>query len=1203
MPSVQTVTETVPATTVFVSAGAPDTSGDSDDTSPTPFVSDGSPHDSDGSDVSSLISSVTVEPSVTDSVVKPFTTLTIDIWDNASEQNGDPEQTSSDTAPSSAMTDSSESSDKPSSDENGSTDDSGDGNAADSGSWTTDAGTDTSTPTAYGPTEDSQQSTDGASAATTQNGADTTNDASTWYTVVTDSDVYWTTGPSGPSQVTILLSHTLTVDGPAPTASETYDTDQQSPQSRTVIGSDGKPTIIVDPSSLPDADNGQVSQQHPACTKTITGADGRATIIIEPIDDGTGSGDAVPSGAPSLTITGLPDSSFPSGYLGGPDQPPQSDYVPFSGIYTTFTSFGADGLPTVIESALPFPRPAPVTQSGPLPTQPLSDGQSGLPGPGSASTISPFGPQDDLGITTSFTFTYFGANGPTAVESTVVIFPTSAASDASNTLPTFFPNTVGATDGIPGPASATTTCFSYTLIGADGLPTVLDSTVVLSPTNGGSNGYPVPIISAIPGASEGIPAPGGAPVTTAFSHTFVGTDGYPTVLATTLVITPPDGAPTPTFTNWPSNGVPTDFPPISGDEGARKGAPIATCTTFTYIGLDGNPTVTEYTYTTAEPVTAATALPGDITPPLGFPGSPTPGVPGFPGVPDNQPIITSTTFTYIGPDGNPTVTAYTYTTAGPVGAVTALPGGVTPPIGFPGSPTLGVPGLPDNAAITTCTTFTYIGADGKPTVTDYTWTASAPVTAATALPGNAVPGFSVPAFPTPGFPGNGDDSALTTGATYTVIGADGRPTITEASWIIPGPFATQTPLPFPQIPADGSNGLPSGIPGQITGSPGLPPSNGPENRGAATTVCTSYTILGADGNPTVIETTWTVPIVGPIPTPTSLGFPSAVPAITDLPQGIPTGNAVTTSYTAFSIGPDGVFTPVVQTIVYTPGAQSATAGLPLPSGVIDESSAAGVPALSQYGPESSETEAGFPAFPPGFTPIITDGRQLPVSGILPPLITGTVTATSTSTLTATSLPWPGFPDAPEGLPPSYGNANNGGPDDSGLGGLVQSSSGGSDGLPSELTLWPSSVVYGDSTGNPPGATTPCSTTTLRTSTWVNVIPEQTTTYTMNYPLTTLVALPTPALVPSMKRAVRRQELWVSPFPRFITASADCASSIEFSQLWSNSTMRAPAPFTPLPSSTFSPAPSSATPSSQPTLCSNGGNVGNYTLNVSFYARF
>lgn len=1117
----QTVTETVPATTVFVSAGAPDTSGTSDKSSPTTFVSDSPPSVSDDSDIPSFVSSATLDPSLTWSDVVPFTTLTIDIWDTGSGRGSGSAQTSSDVAVTSTTAGSAESSGKTPTDDPGRTDEAGEGDASDSGSEpTNDVNDDASRPTAYETAEDSQGPTDGGPPAMTQSGAEITNEASTWYTVVTDSDVYWTTGPIGPSQVTILLSHTLTLNRPAATASDVFGTDQIGPQSKTVVGSDGNPTIIVEPSNIPDTGDGQASQHYSACTKTITGTDGKPTIIIEPLSEDSGSGSAVPSGLSSLTSAGWPGISSSPEYPSGLNQPPHSGTAPVGGIYTTFTSFGADGLPTVIESALPFPRPAPVTQSGPLPTQPPPVGQPSLSGPGSVSTLPLYAPQDGLGITTSFTFTYLGANGPTAVESTVVIIPTIGVSGSSNALPTFFSNTAGVTNGIPQPAPAVTTCFSYTVTGGDGLPTVVDSTVVLAPTNMGSDGKPVPTIPAIPGASQGLPVPGAAPVTTAFSHTFVGADGHPTVLETTLVVTPSAGFSAPTLTLGSLNGFPTGIPPISGADEGGSAAPVTTCTAFTYVGPDGNPTVTEYTYTIPGSIPVATVLPENITPPLSLPGSPTLGVSGLP---DNAAFTSSTTFTYIGPDGKPTATEYMWTTTGPLTAATALPEKISPPIGFQNPLTLGTPGIPHNTAVTTCTTLTYIGADGKPTVTDYTWTAAAPITVATALPGNGTPGFSVPALPTPRVSG-GQDGAVTTCATYTMIGVDGQPTITEASWIIPGPYATQTPLPLPHIPSDVSNGLPSGISGQITGLPGSPPNPGLGNGGVATTICASYTILGADGKPTVIQTSWTVPIVGGIPTPTSLGFPSVVPTITNLPPGISTWSAVTTSYTALSVGPDGIFTPVVQTIVYTPDSFSATAGEPLSSGAIGQSSATGVPALSQYGQGSANTEAGFPASPPGFTPIITDGRQLPVSGVLPSLITGTVTATSTSTKTETSFPWPGFPGAPEALPPSYGGADHGGSDGSELGGLAQPYSGGSGGLPSELTLWPSSAVYGVSVGNPPAASTSCSITTLRTSTWVNVIPEQTTTYTMNYPLTTLVTVPTPTPISRVKRAVRRQHM-------------------------------------------------------------------------------
>lgn len=838
--------------------------------------------------------------------------------------------------------------------------------------------------------------------------------------MVTDSDVYWTTGPTGPSQVTILLSHTLTLDRSYAPTSDAYGTDPTAPRGNTVTGPDGIPTAVVDPPS--DNNDGEDdSFQYPACTKTITGADGRPTIIITPIDNDSGDGRGILSGTASLLPLTDPTwsaSSSPAGYSGDDNQPPQSGsgMLP-SGIYTTYTSFGADGLPTVIESAMPFPRPGPVTASGPQPTQPSLSGQPSVPGSSSDSTSSPGDLRDGIGgITTSFTFTYTGPNGPTAVESTVVIFPTPPVSEASDVLPTSFPFFPTATNGISEPAPAVTTCFSYTVIGADGIPTVVDTTVVLSPTNGAGDGtLPVPTIAPIPGASRGIPIPGGAPVTTCFSHTFTGADGYPTVLETTLVVTPTDlvpgssnALPFPGMTNGPFSGFPTALPSNAG------------------IG---------------------------------------------------------------GGDGN------------------------------------GVP-------VTTCTTFTFIGADGLPTVKEFTWTTNAPITAAFALPWDITPPFGVPALPTPGAPGASEGAGLTTCATYTLIGADGLPTVTEASWVIPGSFVTQTAVPLPQIPTDASGALPSavlppGFPSQITGIPGFPPSPGSENGGAFATTCTSYTMLGADGKPTVVEATWTVPVIGPALTPTSLAFPSAVTPVTNLPDGIPSGgNAVTTSFTAFAVGLDGQFTPVVQTVVFTPDAIPTAGGFPIPSGPFADSSAAGVPGLSQYGQGSSATQAGLPAFPPGFTPIITDGRALPISGVLPPLITGTMTATRTSTVTATSPAWPGIPGAPGELPPSYGNPVNDGSDNSdglGLPGSAQPYDAASAGLPSELTLWPSNI-YDPSAGITQVPTSPCSTTTLRTSTWTNIIPEQTTTYTMNYPLTTLVTMTTPAAFPGEKRVFRRQEL-------------------------------------------------------------------------------
>jgi hypothetical protein len=79
-------------------------------------------------------------------------------------------------------------------------------------------------------------------------------------------------------------------------------------------------------------------------------------------------------------------------------------------------------------------------------------------------------------------------------------------------------------------------------------------------------------------------------------------------------------------------------------------------------------------------------------------------------------------------------------------------------------------------------------------------------------------------------------------------------------------------------------------------------------------------------------------------------------------------------------------------------------------------------------------------------------------------------------------------------------------------------------LPTDVTLWPSPIAYNSpsSSFDPASVSSSYTKTTLQTSTWTNLIPEQTTTYTINYPLTTLATIIPPVMTPVVKRPVRRQ---------------------------------------------------------------------------------
>lgn len=213
--------------------------------------------------------------------------------------------------------------------------------------------------------------------------------SSPWETVVTDSDVHWTPGPSGPTQVTILSPHTITL-GEQPTNGPTGDNSGPASDGSgfrpssciTVIGPDGKPTIVDTPGGIP-TDNVQPISN----SGTISGDNGQG---------GISTGVTLP--AP--TITGPVDGSMPGG-AGG-------DGGAGTTTCTSYTVLGPDGLPTILHTTWVVP----------------STGASVLP--------------------------------------TDVPFPASMPGLAS-----------GAT---PDNGAASSTCTSYTVLGPDGLPTVVEST-------------------------------------------------------------------------------------------------------------------------------------------------------------------------------------------------------------------------------------------------------------------------------------------------------------------------------------------------------------------------------------------------------------------------------------------------------------------------------------------------------------------------------------------------------------------------------------------------------------------------------------------------------------------------------------------------------------------------------------------------------
>lgn len=366
---------------------------------------------------------------------------------------------------------------------------------------------------------------------------------------------------------------------------------------------------------------------------------------------------------------------------------------------------------------------------------------------------------------------------------------------------------------------------------------------------------------------------------------------------------------------------------------------------------------------------------------------------------------------------------------------------------------------------TTCTSYTVLGPDGLPTVIGTTWVVPNPT--AGAIPANVVTGVPSQVSGVSGFPSQlgtnvGGANAVTTCTSYTVLGPNGVPTVVESTFVV---------LASSALPAV-TNGLPL-PPTQASGFPQGTP-NLPEGGNFATT-CITVGVIGPDGFTTPVIQTIVIPTSGlgnALPAQTNLGYPSLVPAQTGLPlpQGglsaTPAGSGLfTTCITVTTLGPDGMATPVVQTIVGLPSGVDLGA----PSG-----SLINLPTLTQYG-----------SFGTGL-PVVLPPSAV-VSGLAEP--TGTVTGTRTSTFTVTNGP----DGRPASLIPYSDEWNNQAP--------VLESSPLSNNAYGSLPNGPSHLA-----------------TALQTSTWTNVIPEQTTTYTINFPLTTMATVTLPN-----RRVMRRQQ--------------------------------------------------------------------------------
>ncbi|RDA84049.1 hypothetical protein CP532_0781 [Ophiocordyceps camponoti-leonardi (nom. inval.)] len=907
-------------------------------------------------------------------------------------------------------------------------------------------------PSAYGSAHDAQATPSNHGSSLGAGGSPT------WQTVVTDTEVQWITGSSGPTPVTVLSEHTIFGTGPAQASAA------------------GEPVTCL----------------------TTTGPDGRPTVFQWL----TGSPQA--NGGPVVSTAGSPDDNGSADAQAFSTLNAPASAGTASTTRTTYTVLGTDGVPTVVHSSWLVPQVAPVTAApGSLP--------SGVSGPASAQNA---------------------------------------------------PNGAGVT-----------TCTSYTVLGPDGRLTVVESTVVLPGTAGVQGGDvssegPAQVTSLTAGSGPVQPGdhqvPGGGHVTCT-TFTVLGADGRPTVVDTSFVAPGPAATPVTTVTaGGVFTGVPsqiTDSAVLPQPAGGAGGQGVTTCITFTTLGPDGKPTAVESTIVvpaTIVPEGAFTGAPAQITgsavlpQPVGGGGA--------------QGVTTCITFTTLGPDGKPTAVESTVVvvpaTLVPGGAFTGAPAQITDSAVLP-QPATGGAGA---QGVTTCITFTTLGPDGKPTAVE-----STVVVPATAVPGGAFTGApsqitGSAVLPQPAAGGAGAQG-VTTCVTFTTIGPDGKPTAVESTIVLPA-----------------SNALPPvtvlGLPSFASAQPSYLPQGAPvfTSLGSPVTTCLTFDVLGPNGVATpVVRTVVLTPAAAP--TVTTLGYPSmtAQQQATDLPQGVlpsaSSNSAITTCVTMYSVGPNGVATPVVQTVVLTPSAAALglptapqapnAAGLTLqPTGPVVPAGplttvAPGVPSLNAYGPDASDAQTAVP--PPGV-----------VSG----LNVGTLTGPLTTVLTLVAGQ-PGASGA-AGLPFPYGDGSDGaGVSAAGVG--AQPGGVNNDGYGWSPTA--NAGPYGP-VSSPVVPQSLMTVTTLQTLTWTNFIPEPTTTYTMNFPLTTLETVTISA--PLGKRLLRRQQ-----------------SSLLLDPSWSNATAIVPpvAPVpTPVPDVPVSAAPIVPTVPSSAPVCPFGGKIGNTTVN-------
>lgn len=409
----------------------------------------------------------------------------------------------------------------------------------------------------------------------------------------------------------------------------------------------------------------------------------------------------------------------------------------------------------------------------------------------------------------------------------------------------------------------------------------------------------------------------------------------------------------------------------------------------------------------------------------------------------------------------------------------------------------------------TCSTMTIVGGDGRPTVTT-SWIGVPPSTPASQV------------------------STSTGYTTFTIVGSDGRPTVTESSWLIPvHTESAQATVPG-GISVDATVTAPPAQPSTVCstyttiGSDGLPTVQETtwtlttqygtqSNAGAVATTC--YTTIGADGLPTTVEVT----MPAPTPTPSTAGVSVGLPSFVSQPaSSISAAGAVTTQVTVDVVGPNGSASRVVETIVIA--SDETIFGIPTIPAVVASANipTMPLPSLTSLVPAVTTLPQGYSDISDYGTPVAT------LSAVAPPSVvsgTGATLPGGSIVLGGATLP-PAMPGSPP-APSAYGNdgvsstvlptANIPPYDSSELEGYGS--------FTEDPGNWASSILYGSlpsTVSNVIATPTPCNTTSLSTGTWTNIIPEQTTTYTINFPYTTMVTVTVPPLVAFGKRHMKIQ---------------------------------------------------------------------------------